>query len=190
MKLKLALATLMVAMSIAAARGKECAGIQFPDQVELQGTPVKLNGLGVRKATVFRVNIYVVALYLVEPSSDPRAILASNAPSELILQFIRAVRANELRKSWEEGFANNSPGHPPALEKGLRQLNGWVTDVKSGERMSFIRTPGSGMQVDVNGTVKGAIAGDDFARAFMAIWLGENPQTPELKSGLLGGPCG
>jgi hypothetical protein len=73
MKLKLALATLMVAMSIAAARGKECAGIQFPDQVELQGTPVKLNGLGVRKATVFRVNIYVVALYLVErSSSDPR----------------------------------------------------------------------------------------------------------------------
>jgi Chalcone isomerase-like len=190
MKLKLALATVMVAMSIAAARGKECAGIQFPDQVELQGTPVKLNGLGVRKATVFRVNIYVVALYLVEPSSDPRAILASNAPSELILQFIRAVRANELRKSWEEGFANNSPGHPPALEKGLRQLNGWVTDVKSGERMSFIRTPGSGMQVDVNGAVKGAIAGDDFARAFMSIWLGENPQTPELKSGLLGGPCG
>jgi hypothetical protein len=46
------------------------------------------------------------------------------------------------------------------------------------------------MQVDVNGAVKGAIAGDDFARAFMSIWLGENPQTPELKSGLLGGPCG
>ncbi|MFZ1904844.1 MAG: chalcone isomerase family protein [Steroidobacteraceae bacterium] len=190
MKLQLALATAMVAMSIAATYGKECAGVQFPDEVDVQRTPVKLNGLGVRKATVFKVNIYVVALYLAEPSSDPRAILASDAPSELILQFMRAVRANELRKSWEEGFANNSPGHPPALEKGLKQLDGWVTDVKSGERVSFIRIPGSGMQVDVNGTVKGAIAGDEFARALLSIWLGENPQTPELKSGLLGGACG
>lgn len=55
--------------------------------------------------------------------------------------------------------------------------------------MSFIRVPGSGMQVDVNGTLKGMIEGDDFARAFLSIWLGENPQTPELKSGLLGGLC-
>jgi len=131
-----------------------------------------------------------VALYVAEPSSDSRAILAANAASELILQFIRAVRASELRKSWEEGFAANSAGHPPELEKGLGQLNGWVTDVKPGQRMSFIRVPGSGMQVDVNGALKGMIEGDDFAKAFLSIWLGEHPQTPELKIGLLGGPCG
>lgn len=188
MTLKLLLVTLMVALSFAA-YAKECQGIQFAEQAQVQGTPLKLNGLGVRKATVFKVSIYVVALYVAEPSSDPRAILASNAPSELILKFIRAVRASELRKSWEAGFAANSPGHPPELEKGLSQLNGWVTDVKSGQRMTFIRVPGNGMQVDVNGTLKGMIAGDDFAKAFLSIWLGEYPQTPELKIGLLGGPC-
>ena len=47
-----------------------------------------------------------------------------------------------------------------------------------------------GMQVEVNGTVKGTITGDDFATAFLAIWLGPHPPNPGLKSGLLGGACG
>jgi Chalcone isomerase-like len=42
--------------------------------------------------------------------------------------------------------------------------------------------------VDVNGAVKGIIKGDDFAKAFFSIWLGE-PPNPEVKSGLLGGAC-
>jgi hypothetical protein len=34
-------------------------------------------------------------------------------------------------------------------------LNGWMADVKTGERLTFIRKPGGGAQVDVNGAVKG-----------------------------------
>ena len=45
-------------------------------------------------------------------------------------------------------------------------------------------------QVDVNGAVKGTIKGDDFAKAFLAIWLGGDPPNPEIKAGMLGGACG
>jgi hypothetical protein len=37
--------------------------------------------------------------------------------------------------------------------------------------------------------VKGTLAGDDFSRALLSIWLGASPPNPELKSGLLGGTC-
>ena len=168
----------------------ECNGIEFPDHVEVEGTLLTLNGLGLRTARVFKVSLYVAALYVAEPSTDPRAILESSAPNELILQFTHEVSASELRRSLQEGFARIVPGHPPALEEGLKQLNGWASDVKSGQRITFIRTPGRGMQVDINGIVKGTIAGDVFAKTFMSIWLGTKPQTPELKSGLLGAPCG
>jgi hypothetical protein len=47
-----------------------------------------------------------------------------------------------------------------------------------------------GIEVDVNGAVKGTIAGEDFARAFISIWLGAMPPNPELKSGLLAEDCG
>jgi hypothetical protein len=190
MKRVLAATSLVLALGVTPVSGNECKGISFPDKAEVQGMSLTLNGLGVRKAGVFRVSVYVVALYATEPSSDPHVILQANTPSELVLQFIRGVSANELRKSWEEGFAKNAPGHPPALEEGLAQLNGWVTDVRSGQRMTFIRMPGRAMQVDINGHAKGAVEGDKFSKVFLSIWFGDNPQTPELKSGLLGGPCG
>ena len=68
-------------------------------------------------------------------------------------------------------------------------LNGWMADVKSGEQVTFVYTPDMGVQVDVNGKIKGAIKGNDFAKAFFSIWLGD-PPNPELKSGMLGGTCG
>ena len=56
--------------------------------------------------------------------------------------------------------------------------------------MSFQYKPGQGLQVEVNGAAKGNIKGDDFAKAFLSIWLGAEPPNPELKAGLLGGSCG
>ena len=61
--------------------------------------------------------------------------------------------------------------------------------MKSGQRLTFTRRPGAGIEVDVQGAVKGTIEGDDFARAFLAIWLGATPPNPELKKGLLGQAC-
>ena len=183
------IAGVILTLSVAPAFGKECAGIKFPDRVQVGSQFLTLNGQGVYKASVFRVRVYVAALYLVQPSSDPRWILQSSTPSELVLQFIRPVSAGELRKGWEEGFAKNAPGHPPGLEKGLAQLISWVTNVRPGQRMTFIRIPGTGMQFDFEGTVKGMIEGDEFSKAFLSIWFGDFPQTPALKSGLLGGRC-
>jgi Chalcone isomerase-like len=157
MKRKVLVTSVMMVLGITAAYGKECKGILFPDYAQVQGNLLTLNGLGLRKASLFKISVYVVALYLTDPSNDPHVILQSNTPSELVLQFIRGVSAKELRNSWEEGFARNSPGHPPELEEGLAQLNGWVVDVKRGQRMTFIRIPGTGLQVDINGTMRGTI---------------------------------
>lgn len=189
MKREFAVAGFLFALATASASGKECAGVTFPDQVRVGGETLSLNGLGVRKASLFRVSVYVAALYLTAPSSDPRRILQSDTPSELVLQFIRRVSANQIRKSWEEGFEVNAPGHPPGLEKGLAQMVSWVTDVNPGQRMTFIRIPGTGIQFELDGTAKGMIKGDEFSKAFLSIWFGDVPQSPELKRGLLGGPC-
>ena len=50
--------------------------------------------------------------------------------------------------------------------------------------------PDKGVAVDIGGVPKGLIEGDDFAKAFLSIWLGPNPPNAGLKAGLLGGPCG
>jgi hypothetical protein len=183
-------ALLFAAMGAGIAQGKECKGVNFPDQAQVDGSNLVLNGLGLRQATAFKVNVYVAALYVAKSSTDANALMTSSAPSELILQFVRNVGADDLRKGWSEGFEKNSKDQLPALKDRIATLNGWMGDVKTGERLTFIHKPGTGLQVDVNGAVKGTIKGDDFAKAFLAIWLGSDPPNPEIKAGMLGGTCG
>ncbi len=172
------------------AQGKECKGVNFPDQAQVDGTALTLNGLGLRQATVFKVNVYVAALYVTKASGDPGAILGASAPIELVLQFVRDVGAADIAKGWDEGFTKNAKGELPALKERIAMLNGWMADVKTGQRMVFTFKPGQGVQVNVNGAAKGTIKGDDFAKAFFSIWLGAEPPNPEIKTGLLGGACG
>ena len=189
MKRILVPAIVAAALTAAAAQGKECKGVNFPDQAQVEGSNLTLNGLGLRQATAFKVNVYVAALYVAKTSSDPGALLASNTPSELILQFVRNVGADDLRKGWTEGFEKNSKDQLPALKDRIATLNGWMADVKTGERLTFIQKPGAGVSVNVNGMVKGTVKGDDFSKAFLSIWLGADPPNPEIKAGLLGGAC-
>jgi hypothetical protein len=181
---------LLAALAAAPAHGKECKGVNFPDQTQAGGTALVLNGLGLRQATAFKVNVYVAALYVAQTSTDANAILASNTRKELILQFLRDVDGADLSKGWQEGFDNNAKAQLPALKERIEKLKGWMADMKTGQRLTFVAKPGAGIEVNVNGTVKGTIEGDDFAKAFLSIWLGATPPNPSLKAGLLGGDCG
>ena len=180
----------IAALGAGIAHGKECRSISFPEQAQVDGNALALNGLGVRKATMLKVNVYVAALYVAKSSSEPNDILGSSSPYELILQFVRDVGGGDIRGGWDEGFEKNAKEQLPALKERIATLDGWMADVKTGQRMTFTFKPGTGLQVDVNGTAKGTIKGDDFAKAFLSIWLGAEPPNPELKAGLLGGACG
>jgi hypothetical protein len=190
MRTNLLMAAAIALVSAGVAHGKDCKGVTFPDQIQAGGTTLALNGLGLRQATMFKVNVYVAALYVAKTSNDPNALLAASTPKELTLQFVRSVGASDIANGWSEGFEKNAKGELPALKDRIAMLNGWMGDIKSGQKMTFVYTPDTGVQVDVNGAVKGTIKGDDFARAFFSIWLGPEPPNPELKAGLLGGACG
>lgn len=186
----LLMVSLITASSIGVAYGKECKDVNFPDQTQVEGSTLMLNGLGLRQATILKVNVYVAALYVAQTSTDANAILGANTPQELILHFLRDVGGADLSKAWDEGFASNAKAQLSALKERIEKLKGWMTDMKTGQRLTFTHKPGAGIQVDVNGTVKGTIPGDDFARAFLSIWLGAHPPNAGLKAGLLGGDCG
>ncbi len=171
------------------AAARECDGVSFPQQIQERGETLTLNGLGLRKATIFGIKVYVGALYLPHPTSDATSILTSREPVEIELRFVFRVSASQLRSAWQEGFEKSAPGELPRLQSRIAQLNGWMTGVKSGQRMTFLRIPGVGIEYALDCAVQGTIPGDDFARAFLAIWLGASPPNPELRAGLLGGPC-
>lgn len=185
-----AAALLCFCMTFAAvAADRQCDGVPFPEHIQAGGQTLTLNGLGLRKATFLGIRVYVGALYLPHPTADANAILTSREPLELELRFVFHATAGQMRSAWQEGFEKSSSQRLPQLQSRLAQLQGWMTGVGSGQRMTFIRIPGVGMEYSLDGNPRGTIPGDDFATAFLAIWLGSSPPNPQLRTGLLGGAC-
>ena len=185
--LVLSLVFILAPMSASAA---ECEGVSYDDQIEVNGTQLELNGLGIREATVFQVDVYVAALYLENTSNDGAAIARSEETKRLILHFVRDVEAGDISEAWSEGFEKNAGRALSGLEDRINTLNGWMADMAIGDLMVFTYVPGTGLTVEVDGDVKGTIEGDDFARVFFLIWLGSDPPNSGLRTGLLGGTCG
>src|SRR5262245_47212310 len=86
------------------ASAAECQGANFPDSVTADGTNLLLNGLGIRKATMLKVKVYVAGLYLPAKSSDAGQILGASQPWHYVLHFVRDVDASDIREAYEEGF--------------------------------------------------------------------------------------
>ncbi len=184
------LATLSIATTAGApALGATCRDIQFPDSAKVAGNELVLNGLGIRKATLLRIKVYVAGLYLPQKSGDAAAILSANGRWRLMLHFVRDVDAGDIRDAFHEGFQKAAGDKLGALEKRIVALNAQVVDFKSGQTLAFTRDPATGVTVDINGKGGSSIEGADFANALLAIWLGAKPPNEDLKTGLLGGAC-
>ncbi len=94
------------------ARAAEVDGVQVPETVQADGKVLHLNGAGLRTYSILRFHIYVAALYLEQPSADPNAILTSPQTKLLTVNFVRGVTAEQARRSWQKGLADNCL--PPA----------------------------------------------------------------------------
>lgn len=161
-------------------------GVSYPDRITVNGIDLILNGLGTREATIFKVNVYVAALYLENPGSNGQAICRSEETKRLVLHFVRDVDESDITSAWAEGFMKNAGDDLAAYEDRIRTLNSWMSRMSEGDRMMFTYAPGEGLEISVRGTVMGTIEGSDFASVFLSIWLGDHPPNGGLRDGLLG----
>lgn len=177
----LSLAALFAIPSLSHAR--ELAGVNLPDSIDVDGAKLTLNGLGLRKK--FIVKVYVAGLYVAQPSSDPAAILSADAARRIDMVFVRDVGKDKIADAFRTGFEKNSASELGKLEDRLKQLQAAVKDIKKGERLTIVYSPGKGT------TVSGAantitLPGKDFADALLRNWLGDKPADDDCKKGMLG----
>ncbi|MGM0575182.1 MAG: chalcone isomerase family protein [Myxococcota bacterium] len=176
---------LVLALPGTSLAGKK-GGVTMPDQVTVAGKKLTLNGMGIREATIFNVDVYVAGLYIEEKTSSASKILGDTGPKKLVLHFVRDVDRDDITDAFEESFEEAAGSKHGALKGKLQKLNGWMSAIDEGQGMDFTFLPGDGVEVRVKGSKKGTIEGADFARAFLAIWLGSSPPNKGLKKGLLG----
>jgi hypothetical protein len=177
----LGLLTLATGPALAGKKG----GVSMPDKITVDGKSLVLNGMGVREATVFDVDVYVAGLYLEKASQDGNAILGSPETKRLHMQFVRDVDQDDMVEAISDGFKKSAGGGLAALKPRIKMLSSWLPELEEGNTITMTYLPGRGVQVSINGKDKGTIEGDDFAKALFGIWLGSSPPNGGLKKGLL-----
>jgi hypothetical protein len=168
----------------------ECAGATVPDAVSVDGKLLVLNGMGLREATLFKVDVYVAALYVEHRTADAVAIVNAEELKQLRIRFLRDVSREDMLENMERALRASAGAKFATLEARFNQLKSWMQPLRSGDEFVVTYRPGIGIDVMQGSRTLGPIAGKDYADAVFRIWLGDHPPTAELKRGLLGGPCG
>jgi len=181
---------LLLFLSVAfPALAAEVAGVKLEDKDRVANSDLTLNGAGLRKRAFFQV--YAIGLYLPEKKTAAAETVAVTGPKRVAIHMLRDVGAEQFTDALMDGMKDNhSEAEMKALEPRVKQLAAIMSEMKEakkGMRITLDWLPAAGTAVTVDGKATGVpIPGEDFYRALLRVWLGDNPVQADLKKALLG----
>lgn len=164
----------------------ELHGVSMPDTRIIDGISMRLNGIGLRTFSIFRIPIYVAGLYLTRRSSSADTILHSGERKLIDIRFLRDVPVENAREAWRDGFEKNCTT-PCRLDPiSVQRFLAAVPPIHEGDESVLLFTS-VGVSITLNGQSAGSVADPHFAEIILATFIGPEPPTPRLKRELLGG---
>ena len=130
----------------------------------------------------FGVRIYDATLW------SPGGVWSANQTYALELIYARSFDGAAIaRRSIEEMRAQRA--YPTAtLVRWEQQMRALFPNVKSGDRLTGVRIPGTGVAFYSGLRKLGQIDDESFADAFFGIWLDPATRAPDLRARLLRSP--
>ncbi len=160
------------------------SGECFPRVANIASVDVPLSGAGTLTYLGFRV--YTAALYAPAESGGIDAILGRE-PVQLVLRYHREISRKDIDRSVDQALARNPDVDIASLAQQIARMKGFHRDVRAGDSYVLVHEPGTGLIVRFNGEDLGTIAGDDFAVAYLGIWLSRRPLSESLRKKLTQG---
>ncbi len=167
----------------------EVGGVRIPATATVAGTPLALNGSGVRYR--FVIKVYSAGLYLAGKAATPEQVFAMAGPKRVHIVALRELDANDFGRLFTKAMQDNA-----SKEDFSKSINGVIRMGEAfsakkrmgpGESFGIDWLPGQGTQIMVNGKPWGEpIKEPEFYNAMLRIWLGKNPVDSLLKDALLG----
>ena len=175
---------MILLMATATTYAVQVEGITFAETYQVEDIELHLRGSSLLRYLIF-IKAYVGAFYML-PQEDARQALGPT-PRRLELEYFHAISASDFADATRQKIADNVTAETLAtITDRLEQFNALYRDVQPGDRYALTYRPGSGTELSLNGTPLGLIAGDDFAAAVFAIWLGTDPIDTDFRDALLG----
>jgi hypothetical protein len=182
-------AALFLSLFSFAAMAAEVEGVRIDDKTRVGNAELTLNGAGLRKRAFFKV--YALGLYVPQKSSNAAALMDQPGPKRVAIRMLRDVSADAFNEALADGIrANHSEAETKALEPRLKELGAIIAGVGEAKKGMAISLDWTGAETQVliqDKPVGKPIAGPDFYRALLRVWLGDKPVQDDLKKALLGG---
>jgi hypothetical protein len=159
------------------------SGTCFVGDAELPTGSLPIRGAGTLTYLGFKV--YSAALYA-RPDAAKLVDSESSEPLRLVLHYHRKIAREDINKSTLQALSDNPNVSIIEIRTPLDQMITYHQDVNPGDRYELTYEPGKGMRVLFNGVEKGVVLGDDFARAYLGMWLSEHPLSKSLREKLIG----
>lgn len=179
-----ALAAALLAVPVPAAAAVTVDGrATFARTLEVSGEPLVLSGAGLFRWK-YVVKVYAAAFYFGEgATTDPEA----DVPRRLEIEYFVSIDGPGFGRAADELLKDNlRPAELAPLRERLDRLHAAYVDVKPGDRYALTYLPGRGLELALNGKPLALVEGEDFARAYFAIWTGRSPIDRGLRDALLG----
>jgi len=176
----------MLCCLAATADARDIAGVAVPETLSFDGAALTLNGAGVR--TKFFMDMYVGALYLTQPRKDPGQIIRADEPMAIRLRILSGLITSEkMEAATREGFHNATAGDSALVQDRIERFIAVFREpIAKDDTYDMVYIPREGTRIYKNGVLKTTIAGLEFKRALVGIWLCEKPAQESLKQQMLG----
>ncbi|MFP4533053.1 MAG: chalcone isomerase family protein [Desulfobacterales bacterium] len=162
----------------------EIEGVTFEERIRVDGEDLQLRGTALLKHLIV-IKAYVGALYL--PKETAAAKVLSNVPKALILHYFHEIPADDFARATTKMIEKNvDEAEFQKLKPRIEQMNALYRTVSPGDEYQAAYIPGSGTSLALNGERLGVVPGEEFARAYFAMWLGKNPISKSFRDRLLG----
>lgn len=105
----------------------------------------------------------------------------------LDLAYLRALDGRAIADRSLTEMQRLGPIAPAQAQSWLAAMIAAFPDVKTGDRLTGLHTPGVGARFWFNGQPRPAVPDPEFSRRFFGIWLANTTSEPTLRSQLLAG---
>ena len=185
----LGLAVLMLASTGQAwSQSAEMFGVTYEPTITVDSRPLHLNGTGVAFRALAK--LYTVGLYVPTKSQQASTVLGMAGPKQLRFVMLQGMRVDELGKAITNGIEANSSREQffrliPAI-RAMGEQFGRMPRLAPHDVVTLDDAPQRGTVIAVNGQAMGAPIKDPaFFPAVLRVWLGDKPNTMDLKNALL-----
>ncbi|MFY8269067.1 MAG: chalcone isomerase family protein [Terrimicrobiaceae bacterium] len=184
---KLTLPAFALLCALTSASALEIQGVAVPQQVQVSGQTLTLNGAGLRTVTLLLIPIkaYVAAFYSPTPLRAEADVQTSPGPLQFTFTFLRAVSQSDVAQAWGTQFADSNTHSYPGFASDLAAFIAMFGPLNQGG-VQMVQLVGTDTLVYDKGQLKGTLPGRDFQKSFLSLWFGSNPVAPALKAALLG----